>query len=259
MGGKDILTQIVAHKKDEVGQAKKNGFKYKSRPGKEPIDFSLAINKKNYEIAVIAEVKKASPSTGVLVKDFDAQKIVNNYQKANANALSILTDEYYFQGHNDYLSEAHLNCDLPILRKDFIIDSWQIEESYLIGADAILLIAKILTKAQLEKFHKQANSLNLSVLVEVHNKNELDMALSIGAKIIGINNRNLTNFTIDLNTSFSLVKTIPSDIIKVSESGINSFSQVERLAKAEFNAILVGASLVKSSNIKQSLKKLLGK
>lgn len=207
-------------------------------------------------ISVIAEVKKASPSRGVIVSDFDHLAIARDYEKAGANALSVLTDAPFFQGEKRFIAEIKGICSLPILRKDFILDEYQVYESKVIGADAILLIVKALDIYSIRTLHDCAQSLDLSVLVEAHTKEEIEAANSIGAAIIGINNRNLDTFEVSVGHSLGLRSFIRAGAIAVSESGIKSSQDVSALRKAGFDAILVGEGLVANSNKNNTLQEL---
>jgi len=214
-------------------------------------------------LALIAEVKKASPSAGIICKDFDPVRIAKQYEAAGADCLSVLTDEKFFQGSLDYLRQIRAAVKLPLLRKDFIIDERQILEAIEWGADAILLIVAILSDAQLQKFHALATEAGLAVLVEVHDEAELVRAQKIGAQLIGVNNRDLKTFKVDLATTerlaaklFSSPVTSHSPLL-VAESGIHTRADVERLQKCGAGAILVGESLVKHGNIGAKVKELL--
>ena len=217
-------------------------------------------------VALIAEVKKASPSAGVICPDFDPVRIAREYEAAGASCLSVLTDEKFFQGSLDSLRRIRNAVKLPLLRKDFIIDERQILEAIEWGADAILLIVAILTDGQLERFHSAAVAAGLAALVEVHDADELERALAIGAKLIGVNNRDLKTFKVDLSTTERLAQTlvagdpaILSGTILVAESGIHTRADVERLARCGAKAILVGESLMQHGNIQAKVKELLGK
>jgi indole-3-glycerol phosphate synthase len=217
-------------------------------------------------IALIAEVKKASPSAGVICPDFDPVRIAQEYEAAGASCLSVLTDEKFFQGSLDYLRRIRTAVKMPLLRKDFIIDERQILEAIEWGADAILLIVAILTDAELRRLHSLAAEAGLAALVEVHDADELERAMGIGAKLIGINNRDLKTFKVDLATTVRLVRAlvagdaaILSRKILVSESGIHTRADVERLADCGAKAVLVGESLMQSGNIQAKVKELLGK
>ncbi len=213
-------------------------------------------------VALIAEVKKASPSAGVICKDFDPVRIARDYEAAGASCLSVLTDEKFFQGSLEYLRQVRAAVKLPLLRKDFIIDERQILEAVEWGADAILLIAAILDDAKLERFHALAVDAGLAALVEVHDEAELDRALAIEAPLIGVNNRNLQTFKVDLGTTERLAAKLNASgrpgTMLVAESGIHSRGDVDRLAKAGAGAILVGESLVKQGDIRAKVRELIG-
>ena len=217
-------------------------------------------------VALIAEVKKASPSAGIICKDFDPVRIARGYEAAGASCLSVLTDEKFFQGSLDYLRQIRAAVKLPLLRKDFIIDERQILEAIEWGADAILLIVAILDDARLARFHSLAKSAGLSVIVEVHDEDELDRAMAINADLIGVNNRDLKTFKVDLANTERLAAKLfhggstldlrPSTLL-VAESGIHTRADVERLVKCGARAILVGESLVRGGDIRAKIKELL--
>lgn len=217
-------------------------------------DFKKALSDDN--LSVICEVKKASPSKGLIRPDFHPLKIAKEYESAGANAISCLTEEYYFKGSSDYLKEIADNVNIPILRKDFIIDEYQIYEARVIGASAILLIAAVLDEETLLRFYKLASSLSLQSLVEVHNESELQKALKIDAEIIGINNRNLKTFEVDLNTTGKLTSLIPDDKLIVSESGIKDNADMKAVHGLGASAVLIGETLMRSDNIDKTLKEL---
>jgi indole-3-glycerol phosphate synthase len=229
-------------------------------------DFFAALQKPRIgNVSLIAEVKKASPSMGVICKDFDPVRIAKEYEAAGASCLSVLTDEKFFQGSLDFLRQIREAVKIPLLRKDFIIDERQILEAIEWGADAILLIVAILNDARLKRFHDLAIEAGLSVLVEVHDEAELERALAIGAKLIGVNNRDLKTFKVDLATTERLAsklsqmpdtKTHPPRLL-VAESGIHTHADVQRVAKCGAGAILVGESLVKQGNIGAKVRELL--
>jgi len=253
----NILDRIVEQKKIEVS-------KLPVRPiaagdlhdalleRNERRDFLAALkNPASGDIALIAEVKKASPSAGVIRPDFAPVTIAKRYQLAGASCLSVLTDEQFFQGSLDYLKQIREAVDLPLLRKDFIIDERQILESIEWGADAILLIVAILNDHQLKTFHEMAAEAGIAALVEVHNGEELDRALEINAPLVGVNNRNLKDFTVDLGTTEQLAKKLFAanpDALLVGESGIHTRADVERLKEAGAGAILVGESLIRGGD-----------
>ena len=222
-------------------------------------DFIAALKSPRHgDIALIAEVKKASPSAGVICKDFDPVRIAEEFEAAGASCLSVLTDEKFFQGSLDYLRQIRAAVKLPLLRKDFIIDERQILEAVEWGADAILLIVAILADEQLAKFHSLATEAGLAVLVEVHDEAELERALKIGAQLIGVNNRDLKTFKVDLATTEKLAKKIPAETILVAESGIHSRADVERLKKCGAKAVLVGESLMRGGGIQRKVRELIG-
>jgi indole-3-glycerol phosphate synthase len=217
-------------------------------------------------VALIAEVKKASPSMGIICKDFDPVRIAKEYEAAGASCLSVLTDEKFFQGSLDYLRQIRAAVKIPLLRKDFIIDERQILEAIEWGADAILLIVAILDDARLKRFHDLAIEAGLSVLAEVHDEAELERALAIGAKLVGVNNRDLKTFKVDLATTERLAKKMEGGgwrmdksgaAMLVAESGIHTHADVQRVARCGAGAILVGESLVKQGNIGAKVSELL--
>jgi indole-3-glycerol phosphate synthase len=226
-------------------------------------DFIAALRDAS-RLALIAEVKKASPSAGVICPDFDPVRIAKEYEAAGASCLSVLTDENFFQGSLDYLRQIRAAVKLPLLRKDFIIDERQILEAIEWGADAILLIVAILTDEQLKKFHSLATGAGLAVLVEVHDEAELERALKIGPGLIGVNNRNLKTFKVDLATTERLAAKIsPSPATRhpsllVAESGIHTRADAERLKACGANAILVGESLMKHGDVRSKVRELIG-
>ncbi|HTR43578.1 MAG TPA: indole-3-glycerol phosphate synthase TrpC [Pseudomonadales bacterium] len=224
-------------------------------------DFTRAIldgTRTTQHVALIAEVKKASPSAGVICQDFDPVRIAKEYEAAGASCLSVLTDEKFFQGSLDYLHQIRQAVKLPLLRKDFIIDERQILEAIEWGADAILLIVSILSDEQLRKFHSLAMDAGLAVLVEVHDATEMERALKIGAELIGVNNRDLKTFKVDLATTENLAAKLGQGKILVAESGIHTRADVERLKKCGASAILVGESLLRGGDIKTKIHELIG-
>jgi indole-3-glycerol phosphate synthase len=235
-------------------------------------DFIAALkNPRRGDIGLIAEVKKASPSAGVICQDFDPVRIAKEYEAAGASCLSVLTDEKFFQGSLDHLRQIRQAVKLPLLRKDFIIDERQILEAVEWGADAILLIAAILSDEQLEKFHSLAVEAGLAALVEVHDPGELERALKISPELIGVNNRDLKTFTVDLATTEKLAAQIKrrelaeaasgrraGRTLLVAESGIHTRADVERLQRAGADAILVGESLLRGGNIREKIRELMG-
>lgn len=206
--------------------------------------------------AVIAEVKKASPSAGIIRENFHPAEIATSYERAGASCLSVLTDEQYFQGHDDYLLQARGACSLPVLRKDFMVDPWQIHESRALGADCVLLIVAALSPTQLQDLDGLARSVGLDVLVEVHDEAELELALTTGAALVGVNNRDLHTFTTDLATSERLKPMLPAERTLVTESGIHSADDVERMQSTGINAFLVGEAFMRSEDPGSALKTL---
>ncbi|MCX5820820.1 MAG: indole-3-glycerol phosphate synthase TrpC [Deltaproteobacteria bacterium] len=256
-----ILDEIVETKRREVAGRKA------LRPlaalerliaGRPPArDFKAALD--GAGCAIIAEVKRRSPSRGLLRGDFDPVPIALEYESHGAAAVSVLTDEAFFGGSDTDLTAVKDAIALPVLRKEFIIDPYQICEARAIGADAILLIAAILEDYQLQAYRELAESLGMAALVEVHNRGELAMALSCGARIIGINNRDLKTFVTDIRTSMELASLIPEDRIAISESGIRTRGEIETLLKAGIRAFLIGETLIAAPEIGPKLKELLGK
>jgi indole-3-glycerol phosphate synthase len=259
----NILEKIIAVKRGEVARLRPQAGKLKQAAAArtEFRDFAAALRREN-GVALIAEIKKASPSAGLISKDFDAIALAREYEAAGANALSILTDEQFFQGRVEYLPLIRDAVKRPLLRKDFIIDELQVYESAARAADAILLIVAILDDEQLKAFRELAWHLRLASLVEVHDDRELDRALASGAEIIGINNRDLRDFSVNLATTERLAAKLQRGMcgkhLLVAESGINTRADVERLAKAGARAVLVGESLMRSGDMAAKVKELIG-
>lgn len=208
------------------------------------------------DAAVIAEVKKASPSKGVIREDFDPAQIAASYEQGGAACLSVLTDQDFFQGHNDYLVQARAACALPVIRKDFIIHRYQIDEARAMGADCVLLIVAALSDAQLSDLYSYAVELGLDVLIEVHDADELQRSLPLGATLVGINNRDLRNFTTSLNTTLDLLAQIPDDRIVVTESGIHTPDDVALMRQHQVNAFLVGEAFMRAAEPGEKLREL---
>jgi indole-3-glycerol phosphate synthase len=259
-----ILDRIVAEKRLEVAklQPQAGELKQMAAARKEFRDFAGALRRDD-GVALIAEIKKASPSAGVIQENFDAIEIAREYEAGGASALSVLTDEKFFQGRIGYLQQIRDAVKLPLLRKDFIINELQIHESAARGADAILLIVSILDDAQLKSFRELAAQLHLASLVEVHDEGELDRALASGAEIIGVNNRDLRDFSVNLATTEKLAAKLKRGMCGkytiVAESGIHARADVERVAKAGANAILVGESLMRSGDVESKVRELMGR
>ncbi len=257
-----ILDEIVRKKRERLNDAKLRlsirELKTKIGGSGKPGDFKVAIQRLPGEtIKLIAEIKKASPSGGVIRNDFDPVAIAKIYEENKVNAVSVLTEEDYFQGSLFYLSEGRKLLTKPLLRKDFIFDEYQIYESRAYEADAVLLIAALLEKNQAVEYLHLAEELGMSVLFEVHDFKELEMALSVGAEIIGINNRNLKTMNIDINTTFQLRREIPPGKIVVSESGIRTSGDVRRLADGGIDAMLIGTSFMEAEDISGKVEELL--
>lgn len=255
----DILARIVEVKRQEVAEKSKlrrsleqsANFQRGQRR-----DFRQALEKKRP--AIISEIKKASPSKGVLSQDFNAGLQAKQYAAGGAAALSVLTDKQFFQGSLSDLKTARATAFLPVLRKDFTIDEVDILEAAASGADAILLIAAILSRDELQQLRELAARFEIASLVEVHDEEELDKALESGADIVGVNNRNLRTFELSLETSIRLAARMPESVLKVAESGIHSRADVERLMAVGFQAFLVGEHLMKSNDPTAALKALIG-
>ena len=257
-----ILDDIVAKQKVRIENEKKEKSvetlkqEVLSLPLSEKYFFEDSLKSK--EFAFICEIKKASPSKGVIVEDFPYTDIAQDYEQAGAAAISVLTEPNFFKGNDMFLKDVADIVNIPVLRKDFIIDEYQIYQAKLIGADAILLICAILDETALNKFLNLAKSLKLSCLVETHNEDEIKKALNSGANIIGINNRDLKTFTVDINTSLKLRKLIPDNKILISESGIKTAQDIKMLKENGFNGALIGESMMLSKDKKQFLSELRG-
>ena len=254
-----MLNQIIAEKREEVEQRKRDiplsSLKERLARRQAPLDFAFALSGGNTKL--IAEVKKASPSRGLLCPDFNPVELAKTYAHAGASAISVLTEANYFQGSIEHLAAIRKEVGLPLLRKDFIFDRYQIYESGACGADALLLIVAILSQEQLEELLSLSHSLGLSCLVEIHNEAEVERALLSGAEIIGINNRDLNTFTVDINTTHRLRPLVTGERIVVSESGIRSREDVERLKEWGVNAVLVGEALVTAGDTPTMIRKLI--
>ncbi|MBN2030393.1 indole-3-glycerol phosphate synthase TrpC [bacterium] len=253
-----ILDTIIIEKISEVERIKETlsiDFLTK-KPFPETRDFKS--NLVTDQMAVIAEIKKQSPSAGVIRENFDPVAIAKAYKKAGAEAVSVLTDEKFFGGKNAFLQQVRQCVDLPILRKEFIIDEFQIYESRYLGADAVLLIACMLSENTLRNFIQIASQLDMDCLVEVHSEQDIEKSLRTGAGIIGINNRDLDTFRVDIDTSLSLKKKIPDGIVTISESGIKTREDVLKLEESGFQAVLIGETLMREKQIENKLRELKG-
>jgi len=254
-----VLSTIIAARRRRIQQVRASvpldGLRQLAETRSDFRDFAAALS--GEVLSVIAEIKKASPSRGLLRPDFRPMEIAGAYQQAGASALSILTEEQFFQGSLDDLKAAREAVRLPILRKDFIVDDYQVYEAAAAGADAFLLIVAALEDKDLRHFLDLAERLRLAALVEVHTAEELDRAIALGAGIIGINNRNLHTLEVSLETSFRLREKVPPSCLAVSESGIKSGADLEKLAKAGFNAVLIGEHLMLAPDPGEELSRLL--
>ncbi len=259
-----VLEKIVAVKREEVAAAiKRKSFAVMRSDAESRVltrDFvgSIRAQIAKGRPAVIAEIKKASPSKGVLREDFIPADIAQSYAEFGAACLSVLTDAQFFQGCADFLKQARASCQLPVLRKDFMIDAYQIYESRAMGADCVLLIAACLDDAQMAEFEAVACSLDMAVLVEVHDKGELQRALKLKTPLMGINNRNLNTFEVTLDTTLSMIGDVPQDRILVTESGILSRDDVLRMGSAGVNAFLVGEAFMRAPDPGTALAALFG-
>ncbi|MDD5634862.1 MAG: indole-3-glycerol phosphate synthase TrpC [Candidatus Omnitrophica bacterium] len=255
-----ILTKIIEEKKRELERLNKKVSLNELKKQAEAL-FIKSMFKKNISrkghINLIAEIKRSSPSKGVIRTDFDPIQIGLTYQASGAGAISILTDNRFFDGKLEYLTLVKERVTIPVLRKDFIIDEYQIYESAIAGADAILLISHILTAEELVRYFNIAKGLGMDVLVEVHNEEEVEKALRSHASIIGINNRDLTNFEVDIATTQRLIRLIPETKVIVSESGIETYEQVMFLKSLGVNAVLIGETFMKAKNIADKVRELI--
>jgi len=260
----DILNQIVAVKRQEVAAARKrvplDAMRDDAQSRVLTRDFEGALRRRIAagRSAVIAEIKKASPSKGLLRADFIPADIAQSYAEAGAACLSVLTDRQFFQGQNDYLKQARASCDLPVLRKDFMVDPYQIYESRVVGADCVLLIAACLDDAQLAELEAIAHGLDMAVLVEVHDRAELERALKLKTPLLGINNRDLRTFEVRLETTLSLMELVPPDKLLVTESGILAPADVKRMRDAGVHAFLVGEAFMRAEDPGAALTALFG-
>lgn len=257
-----LLDEILHQKKEEVERAQKAlplGALIKNLADIElPRGFRRSL-RNSQEIAVIAEIKRASPVKGLLCADFDPAGLAGAYEAGGAKAISVITEQRYFKGCPEYLSLAKKSAALPVLRKDFIINDYQVFESRAIGADAVLLIGSILNDGALRRLLGLATSLGMDALVEVHNRTELIRAVESGARIIGINNRDLKTFQVSLSTTLELASDVPGEVLLVSESGISSRKDILMLAAAGVRAVLIGETLVRAHDPCGKLKELLGR
>lgn len=259
-----VLKKILARKAQEIADRKAlvsiDQLKSQIENASAPRGFAKALQAKISagESAVIAEIKKASPSKGVIREQFDPIEIAKSYERGGAACLSVLTDVDFFQGADQYLKDARASCDLPVIRKDFIIDEYQLYESRALGADCVLLIVSALQPEVLYSLHATALSLGLDVLIEVHNQRELEIALAVDNPMVGINNRNLHTFEVSLDNTFQLLDQIPRDRMVITESGIHSGDDVQLMRDNNVHAFLVGEALMRCEDPGQQLKHLFG-
>ena len=258
---KNILQEIIAQKQIELARAKQrvdiNEWRCRAREAEAPRDFCAAIRNAQ-GIALIAEVKKASPSQGVIRADFEPVSLARTYAEAGAHCLSVLTDEPFFQGHLHYLRMIRPAVKLPLLRKDFVIDEYQVIEARAAGADAVLLIAECLSADELRGLHQSILEWGMTPLVELYEEKNLEAVLSCQPKLVGVNNRDLNSFQVDLQHSLRLRKKIPQEILFVSESGISTPRDVAELKANGVDAMLVGESLMRQHDLAFAVKNLLG-
>jgi indole-3-glycerol phosphate synthase len=254
----DKLAEICATKLTEVAERKPKGLSHWPAPSP-PRGFEAALRSKSASgIALIAEIKKASPSKGLIRANFDPAAHAKAYQAGGAACLSVLTDAPYFQGHEDYLIAARNACDLPVIRKDFMVDPWQCAEARQMGGDAILIIVAALDDVAMVEIEDAAFAEGLDVLVEVHDEAELDRALThLKSKLVGVNNRNLKTFEVDLATTERLARYVPADILLVCESGISTHADCQRMATSGVNTFLVGESLMRNADVQLATQRLL--
>ena len=256
----DMLEKIVAKTEERLVEAKSNKSldQLKEEVSKLDIkeDFPFKKALKDPEIAIIAEVKRSSPSKGLIAEDFDYIEIAKEYERAGASAISVLTEPYFFKGSNDFLHEISENVRIPLLRKDFTIDEYMIYEAKSLGASAILLIVSILDDVQLKRYLDLAHDLGLSAIVETHDANEIRTAIDAGSEIIGVNNRNLADFTVDINNSINLRRLVNEDILFISESGIKTVEDVRKLKENNVDAVLIGETLMRSDDKKSMILEL---
>ncbi len=258
----NILDTIIATKFEEIQESQQikslDQLKDEVKSASQPRGFIKAIEiqlLKN-KAAVIAEIKKASPSKSVIRENFNPKEIAISYEKGGATCLSVLTDQKYFQGHANYLREARAACSLPVLRKDFMVDPYQIYEARMMGADCILLIVAALSFDLMKELEAMAHALDMDVLVEVHNQAELDLALQLKTPLLGINNRNLKTFEVSLQTTFDLIKNISVDKVIVTESGIFTPMDIKIMQDHHVNTFLIGEAFMRESDPGESLKTL---
>lgn len=276
------LQEICAHKRDEIAARKKRYWEsaqdssssraFSASEAEEEIALDAVVsgNLRSFRAALlrkvqahgyglIAEIKKGSPSKGLIRADFDPPAHARAYEAGGAACLSVLTDEKYFQGHDDYLIAVKQACALPVLRKDFMVDPWQVHEARLIGADAILIIVAALSDAQMAEIESAALDHAMEVLVEVHDAQEFERALRLKSRLIGVNNRDLRDFSVDTNRTLEIARLAPPDVMLVAESGISSHDDLKRLAEHGVGSFLVGEALMRQPDVEAATRALLGR
>ncbi len=255
-----MLDEIVEKTKERLIESKKNKsldeIKNEVQELEITNDFPFKKALSEDGISIIAEVKRASPSKGLIAEDFDYLTIAKEYEEAGASAISVLTEPYFFKGSNDYLKEISECVGIPILRKDFVIDEYMIWEAKALGASAVLLIVSILSIVELKKFLDLAHDLGLSAIVETHDGDEIRTALNVGAEIVGVNNRDLTDFTVNIENSINLRRCVSGDVVFISESGIKTPEDVRKLKENDVDAVLIGETLMKSEDKKSMISEL---
>jgi indole-3-glycerol phosphate synthase len=258
-----LLAKIIERKREELAEVRANLPLRELRAGirdvEPPRDFFKAVSSiESRHINLIAEIKKKSPVKGVLIEDLKVDDLAKRYEGAGASAISVITEKNFFSGNPEYIGTVKKAAKIPVLRKDFLIDEYHIYEARYLGADALLLIAAILEQSTLSDFISLSSELGMPALVEVHNERELEKALKAKAEIVGINNRDLTTFNVDINTTFRVIKEVPQGKVIVSESGINNSDDVKMLRDAGVHAILVGESIVTAKDVGKKIKELIG-
>jgi indole-3-glycerol phosphate synthase len=265
MSPKTILDDIVHRKRDEIARLKQvrpmDTVRAEAALAPAPRGFASALRapvvSDAHSVRLIAEVKRASPSKGLLRQDLDAVALSREYEASGAAAISVLTDEHFFQGSLDHLRAVRQNVGLPVLRKDFVLDPYQVYEARAAGADAVLLIAAALSDDDLAALHRLVQQVGMVALVEVHDETELERALRIEPRVVGVNNRNLRTFEVDLETTARLRPLVPADVVLVSESGVHTRADVARLAAIGADAMLVGEALVRATDVGRKVRELL--
>ena len=258
-----LLAKIVERKREGLSRVKARlplrELTSRLRDLESPRDFFKAISdRSNHRVNLIAEIKKKSPVKGVLIEDLKVDILAKQYEEAGASAISVITEENYFSGNPEFIGIAKKAAKIPVLRKDFLFDEYHVYEARYLGADALLLIAAILDPSPLSEFISLSSELGMPALVEVHNERELEKALKAEAQIVGINNRDLTTFNVDINTTMRIIKEIPREKVIVSESEINTYDDVRMLGDAGVHAVLVGEAIVTAKDVSGKIKELAG-